>query len=165
MSKLHDILTDYLRMANGLFPVSFRYTDEVLRDDVLGEPGVIYPAWDDFERDLQRILEARGMTRRQFMSKGAVPVPSFIANLVYSSELRKIYGDLTGIEGFDAKGNYVLPKRAHGLLYPVKDGKEITRLEFLRFSTLFKPKSTSGKTTNKAPVPRRRGETHTRILT
>lgn len=141
MAKLHDILTDYLRMANGWFPVSWGYTDEFLESEVrAGEPCIFYSAWDDHARDLERVLTARGMTRRQFMRKGTAPAPSYIANLVICSELRKIHGDISGLDGFDDKGNFILPRRTFGLLCPLKDITGIYQIEYYAFSTLFKPK-------------------------
>lgn len=129
-----EVFQDYLKLANGedLEPSN-------VLTDVWGGPVYITRPWIDCAKDLKRICDARGVTRRQVIDSGAIPRPSHIENLVICAELRKWHGNLSEIEGFDANGNFKLPRPA-GILYPVREGNEIVRLGFRTFSELFKAK-------------------------
>jgi hypothetical protein len=138
MNKTHHILRDYLSMAHGFPWLPYGYTQEMAEADLAAEfPVIIELAWHDRERDLERILQAKRISRRVFMKTMAVPKPSIVQNLVYCSELKKKYGKLDA-PGFQ-NDLYQLP-RTDGILVPMRRDGLIYELRFHRMSEMFKAK-------------------------
>lgn len=129
-----EVFQNYLKLANGedLKP------SNVLRD--AWGPIYLSRPWWDCAKDLERICTARGTTRRKIIDSGAIPRPGHIENLVFCAELRKLYGDLSHIEGFDRNSNFILPRPA-GVLYPVRSDGEIVRLAFVTLRYLTAPRA------------------------
>lgn len=144
-------------MALGLGPIA--HTVDKWRDDVLSEwlkcpPWIVdcgrckkvLPdqtitdgyVWTD-SKLADQICKARGISRERFVRSMCVPKPSVIANIVYCDELKKAFGDISDIEGFDKNGILHLPKGA-GLLFPKKEQGQIIGAEFYRLSRVLRPK-------------------------
>lgn len=125
-----EVFEDYLTLARG------GYLEQ--QDRPLTAIADEFPSsWWDYRRELKE-LDKRGL--RQRVMKGCVPKPSHIENLVYCSELRRWHGNLSEVAGFDKKGNFILPS-GYGVLYPVREGREIVRLAFMTFAQLMRPKA------------------------
>lgn len=131
----HQVFKAYLTLAAGEFLPDQRA--ELL--DSEGDLALASWPWWDHPRDLERILEARGITREKFLGLGMLPKPTFVENLIYCGELRARYGDLSRVKGFDMKGNFILPK-PDGIIGPVTSGPLILSIEFYPYSRIFKKK-------------------------
>jgi hypothetical protein len=140
----HAILTTYLRMALGL---PMPYDLETMQDDFyhifareplcdcwyIPEQAMFDYAWAD-DDTVDRICEAKGVTRERFIKSFAAPKPSLVAHLIYMDELQRRFGCTAN-----------LPKRwdsGRGLIIPKKENDEIVKIEFHRLSQLLKPRLT-----------------------
>jgi hypothetical protein len=117
------------------------YTEDAAEKDaydILTETGNPYLAyvWDGSEL-MQKICEAKGITRARFIRSMAIPKPTKIQNLVYSSELRRMF-DLSNEPGF-IDGVYQLPK-GYGILIPKRKDGKIIQLELHSINKLTKPR-------------------------
>lgn len=132
------IYRDYLKLAHG-FSLSYSEADAeqdiraAFKDDA---QMMVHFAWHQRERDLVRILEAKDMSRDSFFRTLTAPKPSWLENLVFCAELRRRY-DLN-VQGF-INGIYQLPK-PDGVIVPIKTGRKITGLRFVRMSEMLKPR-------------------------
>jgi hypothetical protein len=90
-------------------------------------------------RELEQICKTKQLSEERFIRSLAFPIPSHFQALIYSSELRKKYGDLSKVTGFSDEGIFTRPK-GYGLLVPVRKNGEITELKFYPMREMLKAK-------------------------
>ncbi|MBX3288354.1 MAG: hypothetical protein KF855_03320 [Acidobacteria bacterium] len=95
--------------------------------------------WHTHSALADELIEARGSTRRKLIESMAFPKPTYVENLIYCDELKKTFGDVSDVQGFDGRGVFELPK-GHGLLIPNSRNGQIVELTFYRLSELLKAK-------------------------
>lgn len=133
MNRIHQIYKTYICLARGE-----HYTPseigECLYDDDCPASILAQVNWFENTEFRNEVCKAGKMTDQQFFERGIIAKPSFIANLLYSSELRKIFGELN-VDGFDRKGNFILPP-GRGFFVPARENKLITGLKFYGMNVL-----------------------------
>lgn len=84
--------------------------------------------WEEPVKIAKVIYQVYGYTAREQFARGIIAQPGRIHNLLICAELRRVYGDLSKIKGFDANGNFIR-ERYNDVLIPEKDGWRITGLK------------------------------------
>lgn len=138
----HSILRTYIAIVRGE-----RFTDSEIgatKDFTAPYSGRLidsFPTvqlnWTENEKFREEVCAARDMSDAEFFAAMIIPKPSYVENLFYSSELRRIYGlgKLRFTSGFDKDGNFILPK-GNGYLAPLYDGKFIRGFELRSYAKL-----------------------------
>lgn len=126
LDRQHWILRSYIALARyERYEPAGSYTDEALRADVCGEAAAVCNlCWDEPTEIAKIVYKVWGFTASQQFEKGIIAQPGKIANLLICSDLRRVFGDLSGIEGFDEKGNFKRD-RFNDILVPIFEGRRI----------------------------------------
>lgn len=107
-----------------------RYTPDnysTLAEDIHGEPATSMLEWEESKPIAKVVYECWGFCAREQFERGIIEQPRRFPNWLICSGLRRIYGDISDIEGFDKHGNFICNK-ANDILVPVKDNGRIVRL-------------------------------------
>lgn len=127
------ILRSYIAEARN----ERREPEDVTEALASAEPVLDTVCWDETTEIAKIVYKALGHTAREQFDLGIVEQPRRIANLIICSKLRRVYGDLSAVAGFDAKGNLKL-ERYNDILRAVFSGRHIVRLEGLSSRQLAK---------------------------
>lgn len=84
--------------------------------------------WEEPVKIAKVIYQVYGYTAREQYARGIIAQPGRMHNLLICAELRRVYGDLSKINGFDANSNFIR-ERYNDVLIPEKDGWRITGLK------------------------------------
>lgn len=137
--KNHIVLRCYIALARGEHFEPSEYEDGMVYEDIeSGKPRFVEVCWYEDVKEIERICQARGITKEKLFGLGAVTQPSFVANLLYCSKLREVFGDLREVPGFDSDGNFTRTP-GYGMLVPVMKGQWITELKFHPMSKILRP--------------------------
>lgn len=85
--------------------------------------------WTESGELKEAVCKAWDLSEEQFDSRLITEKPSHIQNLVICSELRRLFGNLGFVEGFDRDGIFILPKERGFIVPQIKEGK----IESLKF--------------------------------
>lgn len=127
-AKLSPSLRTHLVLRTYIAEARNERRDDVELADENGEPLMDTIYWDEPKTIAQIFFKAFGYSAREQFNRCIVEQPSRIANWLICSKLRGIYGDLSDIDGFDVKGNFIRGKYCDAL-QAVYDGRYIVRLE------------------------------------
>ena len=83
--------------------------------------------WDEWKEIAKPIYDVFGYTGSEQFKRGITRQPGRIENLIICADLRRIYGDLSDVKGFDRDGVFIR-KRYNNVLIPQKQGNLITEL-------------------------------------
>lgn len=136
MNRIHQIYRTYISLARG---EHFTPSEigECLYDGDCPESILAQVNWFENTELRKEICKVGKMTDQQFFERGIILKPSTIQNLLYSSELRKVFGELN-VDGFDRRGIFTLPP-GRGFFVPARENGLITSLKFYGMNVL-KPK-------------------------
>lgn len=144
---IHSVLRSYIALARDE-----HYTESELGDNKSfvekklywgGELKEYFPTvqlnWTENEKFRDEICAAWNLTDEKFFEMMIIPKPTPLENLVYSAELRRIYGlgNLRFLPHFNKDGIYVLG-RGNYYLKPKLKGNLISELEVLDYRELRK---------------------------
>lgn len=131
MNIEHYIFRSYIALARCERIGVEDYTVEMVEADCTGTPALAERTWIESETLVERIANARGLSPAEQFDLGIVPMPGALANRLMCERLIKIYGleKVAKANGFNAYGMMELP-RYKDFIFPVKQGKWITRLAF-----------------------------------
>lgn len=139
--KLHLIFRTYIALARGEYLSASEISASVDIYDEYGECAESLPTvqfnWTEHGELKKEVCQARNLTEEQFDLKMIFPKPTEIQNLVYSSELRRIFGieNLRFIAEFNKDGIFILSKE-RGFFVPQIKNREIKTLKFYNWSFL-----------------------------
>lgn len=94
----------------------------------IAEPVMCSYTWEEPVKIAKLIYKLYGFTASEQFRRGIVQQPGRIHNLLICSELRRIYGDLSGVPGFDHNGNFKR-ERYNDVLVPERKGNAIVALK------------------------------------
>jgi hypothetical protein len=138
----HLILRSYVALARGE-----HFTESEIGETIdyiapySGRLIALFPAvqfnWTENADLIKEVCEARNISEEKFSELMIFPKPTYIQNLVYSSELRRVFGIgvLRFMQEFNNDGNFVLPSY-RGFFAPKHNGRLITALSFYEMSKL-----------------------------
>lgn len=132
MKRSHAIFRAYISLARGEHYVPSELgelADEETEGSILAQLD-----WTENAELKKMVCQVKQMTDAEFFKRGIIAKPSTIANLVYSSEIRRAF-DVSEIEGFDKRGNFILPQ-GRGFFVPQLQGIWITSLKFYGMGVL-----------------------------
>ena len=127
MNRTHLILRAYIAAARNEHHEPKTYTDEQLKAD-LDEPVMSEIYWDVPVRIGKLIFEVKGYSSEEQFKRGIVEQPGRLENAIICSTLRKTFGDISDIPGFDQHGvfqrdklnDFLVPAKENGLIVKLK---------------------------------------------
>lgn len=146
LNRQTKVIRTYINLARGAeyFPFG-SYTVEQCRTDSTAvlELDDSVPEYCDpvfyAGRIGEEVCKARGISWEKYYEYGVIEKPSKIANAVYASILRRLFGSVADVKGFAATGHLQLPP-GQGVFVPMKKDGEIVELKFYTLSRMLKGK-------------------------
>lgn len=132
MKRSHAIFRAYISLARGEHYVPSELGE--LADDETDDSILAQLNWIENAELKQTVCTVKKMTDAEFFKRGIIAKPSTIANLIYSAKIRRAF-DVSEIEGFDKRGNFILPQ-GRGFFVPQRQGVWITSLKFYGMGVL-----------------------------
>lgn len=127
--RTHLVLRTYIAEARNERREPEVYSDDLMKVDALSEtPELDTICWDEPKEIAKIVYKALGYTAREQFDLGIVAQPYRTHNWLICAKLRKAFGDLSDVAGFDAQGNFIRD-RYSDILRAVFDGRHIVRLE------------------------------------
>jgi hypothetical protein len=131
LRRANWVFRGYISAARNERYTPIEYTLEIQRREAESgwtEPETLTLQWDEDKQIAKVAYQVWGLTASQQFERGIIRQPGFIENLIICSELRRIYGDLSDIPGFDRNGN--LERYPYDdMLVPVREDGRIVRLK------------------------------------
>jgi hypothetical protein len=108
----------------------------VIADDP-APPAYCETKWVENTAVAKLIYKLSGYTAREQFARGIVEQPGWLENWLICSELRRVYGDISDIPGFDRKSNFIRD-RHNDILIPQYKGPWIAQLQGYSSRTIAK---------------------------
>ncbi len=122
------ILRAYIAAARNERYDATGYSVDMLKADVEGEPAMSILRWDVPYKIGKIIYDVLGHSSDAQFELGIVEQPGYLENAIICSQLRKTFGEISNVEGFDANGVFKRI-RNHDYIVAVKENGLIARLE------------------------------------
>lgn len=129
--RIHLILRSYIAAARNERTGPEFSLDALKRETELDEP-ICETLWDEPAEIAKTIYKVYGYSASEQFRRGIVEQPGRTENLIICYDLRRVYGDLSNVPGFDKNGIFKR-ERHNDVLIPVFEAKRVVRLE--AFST------------------------------
>ena len=120
--RTHLIIRAYIAAARNE-----RYAPDGYVKDVDGFPVMSNVEWDESKPIAKAIYDVFGYTATEQFARGIIEQPRWVENLLICSNLKRIFGDVSDVKGFNRLGLQL--ERYNDVLIPVKENGLLIRLD------------------------------------